>query len=623
VTQIGTAYLKVLLDTDQVQSGLKKTEGSIAKWGKGLAVAGAAGAGLGIAVNFLKQSVDAAKESEKVQKNLERTVTTTGQSYGKYAKQIENTITKTSNLAAVDDEDLAESFTKLQGSTKDVSKALEGMQLAADIAAARGISLEAATKAVEKSMTGQANAFKRVGVNLPKVTDAYDALKAQVTDLQDAQKGASASEKKALQTRIDTIKQSYEAAKASDKQKTSTNELAEAQKRFGGAAEDYGKTAAGAQERFGIALENVKEQVGTALLPLLARFFEMATKGLTAFQKHWPEIRDSIKRTYEVVRPTIEQLGKVIENIAEQVANVARLIKAIASGDWSAAWRAIKDIVREQIDLIVSVIKLSPITRILGEMIDKIKEVFSNAVDGVKRAAGKVADAIVDAIMLPVNFYVGLGTRIVDGIKAAGTWVVQHFGTPFAAVVALIREKVTAVLDFGADLGRKLLDGIKAGAQWLIDHLVNPFAGLADKLKEKLLDALDGIKDWLADKIRGLVPGPLRGVVGKVPGLGFVGQSAQAAGNVYAPAAVAGTVPAPTAGLRAGEGGGGMLGSGLGTRALSLPGLGQAVPTLAQAVPRIEVRVFIGDTELRGIVRTEVGRSDTGIARTLLAGGPV
>jgi hypothetical protein len=33
------------------------------------------------------------------------------------------------------------------------------------------------------------------------------------------------------------------------------------------------------------------------------------------------------------------------------------------------------------------------------------------------------------------------------------------------------------------------------------------------------------------------------------------------------------------------------------------------------------VRVFIGDTELRGIVRTEVHELDTATARYLLAGG--
>jgi hypothetical protein len=37
----------------------------------------------------------------------------------------------------------------------------------------------------------------------------------------------------------------------------------------------------------------------------------------------------------------------------------------------------------------------------------------------------------------------------------------------------------------------------------------------------------------------------------------------------------------------------------------------------------VNVRVFIGDQELRGLVRTEIVRSDTGLARTLLAGARV
>ena len=42
--------------------------------------------------------------------------------------------------------------------------------------------------------------------------------------------------------------------------------------------------------------------------------------------------------------------------------------------------------------------------------------------------------------------------------------------------------------------------------------------------------------------------------------------------------------------------------------------------TGAPASPPIEVRVFIGDTELNGLVRTEVVDQDTRTARTLLAG---
>ena len=56
--------------------------------------------------------------------------------------------------------------------------------------------------------------------------------------------------------------------------------------------------------------------------------------------------------------------------------------------------------------------------------------------------------------------------------------------------------------------------------------------------------------------------------------------------------------------------------------------LGEAGPELvvpltggAPAPGPISVRVFIGDRELRGLIRTEVVAQDTRTARTLLAGG--
>jgi hypothetical protein len=46
----------------------------------------------------------------------------------------------------------------------------------------------------------------------------------------------------------------------------------------------------------------------------------------------------------------------------------------------------------------------------------------------------------------------------------------------------------------------------------------------------------------------------------------------------------------------------------------------EAVVPLDRMQPNVEVRVFIGATELTDIVRTEIVESNTGLARTLLAG---
>jgi hypothetical protein len=45
------------------------------------------------------------------------------------------------------------------------------------------------------------------------------------------------------------------------------------------------------------------------------------------------------------------------------------------------------------------------------------------------------------------------------------------------------------------------------------------------------------------------------------------------------------------------------------------------MPLTDLPAPSVEVRVFIGDTELKGMVRTEIVDANTGLARTLLAGG--
>lgn len=89
-------------------------------------------------------------------------------------------------------------------------------------------------------------------------------------------------------------------------------------------------------------------------------------------------------------------------------------------------------------------------------------------------------------------------------------------------------------------------------------------------------------------------------------------------------AAVPGVGPAATGGLMlaapmAAGGGSGLAGPvPLGAR-LRRAVAGVAPDEVADSGD-VEVRVFIGETELRGIVRTEVVRSDTGLARTLLAG---
>src|SRR5262245_48442684 len=200
--------VNIIADTRDFNRGIdeahSKTSGLASKFG-GLAKAGAlaaGAAGVGALVVGLKGSIDAAKEAQAAQARLESALKSANVSYAKHGDAIDAAIQKTSKLAALDDEDLSDAFWKLVRTTGSVQKSMEGMNLAADIARARHISLEAATKIVEKGLNGQQTAFKRVGVEIDKNTTATEAFE-------------------------------------------------RAQKQFAGSAEAYGDTAAGAQEKLG------------------------------------------------------------------------------------------------------------------------------------------------------------------------------------------------------------------------------------------------------------------------------------------------------------------------------------------------------------------------------------
>lgn len=239
------AVAKVVLaaDNSQLKKGLRDSKTEVKSWSevsskayKGAQLA--ATAGLGLMVVGLKKSIDAAKDAEVSQKRMETQLKALGISWQTHGKHIDEVIQKQSRLAAFDDEELAESFTNLVRTTGDVNKALELNGLAADIARAKNISLEAASKLLQKAYNGSEGAATKLGIKVQGLNK----------DMSDQEKGL-----------------------------VIVNEL---QKKFAGQAKEYGDTAAGAQERFKVALENLQETIGQKLLPVVTRLAEKGTKAV-------------------------------------------------------------------------------------------------------------------------------------------------------------------------------------------------------------------------------------------------------------------------------------------------------------------------------------------------------
>ena len=221
VTQFNPKGLK------EAEKGFKDLEGAQAKAKYALGKANKyAAVALGGLVAGLGDAVKGAMEDEQAQKMLERQLVKTTNATDAQVKGVEAFITAAGKQKGFTDDELRPSMAGLVRATMSIEEAQKAANLSMDIAAAKGISLETVTKAMEKAYGGNMTALAKLSPELRQM----------IKD------GASMEEV-----------------------------MAEMAVTFGGAATDSANTAAGSMKRLGIALGEAKEGVGAALLPVLEK----------------------------------------------------------------------------------------------------------------------------------------------------------------------------------------------------------------------------------------------------------------------------------------------------------------------------------------------------------------
>jgi hypothetical protein len=218
----------------QAQKGFKDLEGAQAKAKYALGKANKyAAVALGGLTAALGDAVKGAMEDEQAQKLLARQLEKTTGANAAQIKGMEDFITLAGKQKGVTDDDLRPAMAGLVRATMSVSEAQKAATLAMDVAAAKGISLETVTKAMEKAYGGNMTALAKLSPELRQM----------IKD------GASMEE--VMAAMADT---------------------------FGGAATDSANTAAGSMKRLGVALGEAKEGVGAALLPILEKALPVLQK---------------------------------------------------------------------------------------------------------------------------------------------------------------------------------------------------------------------------------------------------------------------------------------------------------------------------------------------------------
>jgi hypothetical protein len=320
-----TLKLEILAETKQFVDDMKKSEtqvegfgGKMEKFGKvaAAAFAAAAAAAVAYAGKLAIDGVKAAIEDEAAQARLAKALQNVTGATNTQIAAVEKQIEKMSLAFGIADDELRPSFQRLATATGDLAKAQSGLQLALDISAATGKSVEAVSNALGKAYEGNTGALGRLGI------------------------GLSSAEIKSLGL------------------KGTMDQLAAT---FGGAATTQANTLEGQINRLKVGFDEAKESVGAALLPAVKAFIDYITnrlipmlieakdRALAPIKKAFEDNKEAIQTLWQFTKDYLVPLFEVtlvraIENVGKVIGTVLNIIGSVVDGIRSLINQAISAI---------------------------------------------------------------------------------------------------------------------------------------------------------------------------------------------------------------------------------------------------------------------------------------
>lgn len=435
----------------------------------------------------------AAIEDDAAQEQLARTLTSSTKATKGQVSAVEDFISKTSQAAAVSDDELRPALAVLARGTGDLAEAQKGLGLALDIAAGTGKPLAQVSEALSKAYAGNLR-----GLN---------ALDPRMKEL--IKNGATADEAFKVLS-----------------------------KTFGGDAAASADTAAGRMKGLGIALDETKEAVGSALLPVVEKILPV----LQRFAK-WAQdnpgvflaiaaaigvvsagiIALNVAMTILAANPVALIVGAIVVAVAGLTIGIIALYKKsetfrdIVTGAWDAVKKAVEvvadylkgpvmaawDVIKGAIDAISALIR--------GD--------FSGAWDGLKRAIGGVVDWIKSTLLaLPLailSSVVEIGKTIVTGIASGVTGLAEAVWGKITAMPAALAGLVVGWLKGLSDIGGKVIDWVASGATGLASAIWEKISGFASALaslvaggvKDTVVGIGEKIVSWIVSGVKGVADG--------------------------------------------------------------------------------------------------------------------
>jgi len=242
---------RVASQQGSLQRSLLQTGATMRRVGDSVAAAGQR-LTLGVTLPIVGALAMSAKAASEEQANMLRLHVVLRNVTGATAAQVaavERWVTRTEDATAVADDRLRPALAALVAGTGDVREAQDLLNVALDIAAARGKDVEQVARALAKAHQGSIGALSRLGI----------------------------------QTRD-----------ASGEMLTFREAVDKARLAYGGAARAFGATGAGALERLRNTVNNLAETIGETLLPYVQRGASWLTHLMLRFQRLSPRTRELV-----------------------------------------------------------------------------------------------------------------------------------------------------------------------------------------------------------------------------------------------------------------------------------------------------------------------------------------
>jgi hypothetical protein len=451
--------------------------------------------------------------------------------------------------------------------------------------------------------------------------------------------------------------------------------LQELNKEFGGSADALGKTLPG---QIAIAKAAFKDWAGSIVADVVPVIEDM----IGWLKDHWPEIQAAIKNAWAAISPVLKALGadiaavvqvikdnwgtigpvvndfvQTFKDAGKLIGDVLTVLADLLRGDWAQAWHDFESVVGDvmtsllhRVTAAVDAIKLvvtvawNAIKSVTSLVWDGIKALVSTALHALEGLAGSVVgsirtriEAAWKAIQKATNAVWGGIRRTVGSVLTAMAHAVSGSAIvrSMEHVVSEIKRLMTGLANWMRNEAARMFHGalsvisdvfwvVVHGAESAVNGVKHAFGHLVGWLRGLIHDVAGIAKDVahaIAWPINEVIKGwnglhfhipkitlPHITIFGhKIGGESFGGWNIGFPNLPLIPFQQGGVVDRPTLGLL-GEAG----------REIVTP---ETLLREILAEQRPQVRVFIGNQELKGMIRTQVVDASTGIARSLLANG--